>query len=77
MIFAKFQVYLLDVDNFSELYEIGLEINNKNSKKELGQYYTPMDVSRLLALMFVDLKGKYICDAFASSFFLPFITLLS
>lgn len=52
----------LDVDNFSELYEIGLEINNKTSKKELGQYYTPRDVSRLLALMFVDLKGKYICD---------------
>lgn len=40
---------IVSFDNIGELYEIGLEFDNQISKKELGQYYTPKDVSEFMA----------------------------
>ncbi|WP_162262993.1 N-6 DNA methylase [Lactobacillus crispatus] len=39
----------LNVSNFSEMYEIGLEVENKIQKKQSGQYYTPNDVAKTMA----------------------------
>ena len=39
----------LNIDNFGELYEIGLEIQDKISKKNSGQYYTPDDVALVMS----------------------------
>ena len=58
---------LLSIDNIGDLYELGLAISNKNSKKSSGQYYTPKDVSLLMAEWFDKLKGKYICDVGAGT----------
>lgn len=51
-----------DVENFGELYEIGLEYTNKISKKEMGKYYTPEDVASLLSNWLLPLDGINICD---------------
>jgi len=40
---------LLDIENFTELYEIGLAVEDKTSKKKNGQYYTPDDVAYVMA----------------------------
>jgi len=53
---------ILDVDNFSELYEIGLGHINKEEKKEMGKYYTPNDVGILMSEWLEELKGDNICD---------------
>lgn len=50
------------VDDFGELYEIGLECTNKISKKEMGKYYTPDDVSSILSNWLIPLDGNNICD---------------
>ena len=46
----------------AELYEIELSRNNKQSKKEQGQYYTPRDVADVMANWFLKLPGSNVCD---------------
>ena len=58
---------ILNVDNFSELYEIGLSHINKEEKKEMGKYYTPNDVSFLMSQWLKDLKGDNVCDVACGS----------
>lgn len=48
--------------NFGDLYEAGLAERDKNNKKKSGQYYTPLDVSQLMAEWLLELKGENICD---------------
>lgn len=50
------------LDNYGELYEIGLEHVNKISKKEMGKYYTPRDVADVMSNWLKPLKGENICD---------------
>lgn len=52
----------LNVDNFGELYEIGLAHVNKQSKKELGKYFTPKDVATLMSEWLIPLEGENVCD---------------
>lgn len=52
----------LSVKNFGEMYEIGLAIQDKQQKKENGQYYTPDDVAILMCEWFDSLEGQKICD---------------
>lgn len=49
-------------ENFGELYEIGLEHDNKISKKEMGKYYTPRDVADIMSEWLLELDGKNVCD---------------
>lgn len=53
---------LLEVANFGELYEIGLAHIDKDKKKKLGKYFTPDDVSRLMATWLSELSGSNVCD---------------
>ena len=53
---------ILSISNFGELYEIGLAHVNKQSKKELGKYFTPDDVATLMAKWLDGLTGKNVCD---------------
>lgn len=50
------------LDNFGELYEIGLEYENKINKKELGKYYTPKDVCLVMSKWLEKLPGENVCD---------------
>lgn len=50
------------VDNFGELYEIGLEHENKINKKEMGKYYTPKDVANIMSNWLLPLHGEKVCD---------------
>ena len=50
------------IDNYGELYEIGLEHVNKISKKEMGKYYTPYDVANIMSNWLKPLKGANVCD---------------
>lgn len=52
----------LNVNNFGEMYEIGLAIQDKIQKKNNGQYYTPEDVALLMSAWFDALDGDNICD---------------
>lgn len=52
----------LTIDNFAELYEIGLALQDKYAKKESGQYYTPDDVANVMANWFDMLPAQNICD---------------
>ncbi len=52
----------LSIDKFSELYEAGLAVQDKNSKKRQGQYYTPNDVANLMARWLFQNKGSAVCD---------------
>ena len=52
----------LNVRNFGEMYEIGLAIQDKQQKKENGQYYTPDDVAIVMSEWFDSLEGQNICD---------------
>ncbi len=52
----------LKISNFGEMYEEGLAIVDKNDKKKSGQYFTPKDVSDLMATWFKELGGENICD---------------
>ena len=53
---------VLSIPNFGELYEIGLAHVNKQSKKELGKYFTPEDVATLMAKWLDELEGENVCD---------------
>lgn len=53
---------VLSIPNFGELYEIGLAHVNKQSKKELGKYFTPEDVATLMAKWLDGLEGENVCD---------------
>lgn len=53
---------ILNVDNFGELYEIGLAHTNKIAKKEMGKYFTPPDVAKLMANWLSTLQGENVCD---------------
>ena len=53
---------LFNLNNYGELYEIGLEHENKISKKEMGKYYTPKDVALLMSEWLEPLSGNNICD---------------
>ena len=50
------------VENYGELYEIGLEHVNKISKKEMGKYYTPRDVADIMSNWLKSLNGENVCD---------------
>ena len=52
----------LNIANLAELYEIGLALENKENKKNNGQYYTPDDVAVVMANWFKDLDGENVCD---------------
>ena len=52
----------LHPENFGELYEIGLALQDKNSKKQNGQYYTPKDVSAVMSTWLLKQNGENICD---------------
>ncbi len=52
----------LNIDNFAELYEIGLALQDKYAKRESGQYYTPDDVAIVMAKWLDELHGENICD---------------
>ncbi|MCH5167086.1 MAG: N-6 DNA methylase [Erysipelotrichales bacterium] len=58
----KFISEIFNVDNYGELYEIGLEHVNKISKKEMGKYYTPRDVANVMSNWLKSLKGENVCD---------------
>lgn len=53
---------IFNVANFGQIYELGLSIQDKYSKKSSGQYFTPFDVSCLMASWLQDLDGENICD---------------
>lgn len=53
---------IIQSKNIGELYEIGLAHVNKESKKELGKYYTPTDIAKLMSEYLVDLDGQNIAD---------------
>ena len=55
-------VDFLNVRNFGEMYEIGLAIQDKQQKKENGQYYTPDDVAIVMSEWFDPLEGQNVCD---------------
>ncbi len=52
----------LTVNNFGEMYEVGLAIQDKQQKKEHGQYYTPDDVALIMSEWFDSLEGQNLCD---------------
>lgn len=52
----------LNVKNFGEMYEIGLAIQDKQQKKDNGQYYTPDDVALIMSRWLDSLEGENICD---------------
>ncbi|MGP1451149.1 MAG: N-6 DNA methylase [Metamycoplasmataceae bacterium] len=54
--------FLLKISNFARLYEMGLAFNDKNLKKQNGQYYTPDDVANVMSLWFEQLGEKNVCD---------------
>lgn len=56
------QTSFLNIKNFGEMYEAGLAEIDKNDKKKSGQYYTPKDVSKLMAQWLYDLDGVNVCD---------------
>lgn len=55
-------VEFLNVQNFGEMYEIGLAIQDKRLKKDNGQYYTPDDVALVMSEWLDSLEGEYVCD---------------
>ena len=53
---------LIKVDNFGEMYEIGLATEDKIKKKKSGQYYTPDDVALVMSEWLDDCDGENVCD---------------
>lgn len=49
-----FEKTYVDFYDMGRLYEIGLAVENKYSKKEAGKYYTPKDVSQLMADLLIE-----------------------
>lgn len=58
----EFDTELFNIDNYGELYEIGLEHENKIDKKEMGKYYTPKDIALVMSRWLEPLEGENICD---------------
>lgn len=52
----------LNAKKFGEMYEIGLAVQNKQQKKNNGQYYTPDDVALIMSEWFNSLEGENVCD---------------
>lgn len=52
----------LTINNFGEMYEAGLAIQDKQQKKNNGQYYTPDDVAMVMSEWLDSLDGQNICD---------------
>ncbi len=52
----------LNYNNFAELYEVGLALEDKSAKKDAGQYYTPADVSKVMSEWLRQIKADNICD---------------
>lgn len=52
----------LQIDNFGELYEIGLATQDKFLKKKNGQYFTPDDVAQLMCTWLELCNGVAVCD---------------
>ncbi len=57
------QKAFLNAENFADLYEAGLALENKLLKKQSGQYFTPDDVAAVMADWFDGLEGENVCDA--------------
>ena len=59
----------LKVDSFGDLYELGLSIKDKESKKKTGVYYTPKDVSDLMTDYYLEqiVNGANLCDVCAGT----------
>lgn len=53
---------MIKVDNFGELYEIGLAFQDKIQKKKSGQYYTPEDVASVMSKWLIDCSEDNVCD---------------
>lgn len=58
----KFSEKIVDFYEIGRLYEAGLAYENKFSKKQCGKYYTPRDVSELMARVFCKNKISAIAD---------------
>lgn len=52
----------LNIKNFGEMYEIGLAVQDKQLKKDSGQYYTPDDVALIMSKWFKKCSGENVCD---------------
>lgn len=52
----------LNIESFPYYYEEGLAYTNKQEKKDLGKYYTPIDVADVMSKYFSELNGEPICD---------------
>lgn len=52
----------LNIDNFSDLYETGVETQSKISKKKQGQYSTPDDVAAVMSKWLDQCEGESVCD---------------
>lgn len=52
----------ININNYGELYEIGLAIQDKNLKKKSGQYYTPDDVATVMSKWLIKCDGNAVCD---------------
>ncbi|MCQ2957721.1 MAG: SAM-dependent methyltransferase [Candidatus Gastranaerophilales bacterium] len=52
----------LNISKFGELYEIGLALVDKNSKKNSGQYYTPDDIASVMGEWLKNVSGYNVCD---------------
>lgn len=52
----------LTINNFGKMYEAGLAIQDKQQKKNNGQYYTPDDVAMVMSEWLDSLDGQNICD---------------
>ena len=52
----------LNPKNFSELYEIGLAHQDKDLKKQSGQYYTPADVANVMSVWLSEIDAENVCD---------------
>ncbi len=50
------------IDDYGELYEIGLAIEDKNLKKNKGQYFTPDDVALVMSEWLEKSNGENVCD---------------
>ncbi len=61
-IIAFGETEFLSIKNFSELYEIGLATQDKQQKKNYGQYYTPDDVAKVMSQWLDKQEGEIICD---------------
>lgn len=52
----------IDEEKWIDLYEKGLAYTNKIEKKEMGKYYTPIDVANVMASFLLDEQGENLCD---------------